>query len=212
MSPSEAGKIGYIKTRQQLEAASARRRQEAKARHNASLSSCGFCGEMIAYEKRRNKFCNRSCAARFNNRGVTRHSNSVGNVLCRRCGQPISKSGRIFCGLRCANARLADATERKLAGDVTGAPVSATATRRYLLKTRGEFCELCGWSEHHPVTGHVPLEVDHVDGNANNNHLANLRLICPNCHSLTPTFRALNKGNGREHRRKRAPLVQRLVQ
>lgn len=26
-------------------------------------------------------------------------------------------------------------------------------------------------------------------------------LICPNCHSLTPTFRALNKGKGRNRGR-----------
>lgn len=35
----------------------------------------------------------------------------------------------------------------------------------------------------------IPLEVDHIDGNHSNNNLSNLRLLCPNCHSLTPTFR-----------------------
>lgn len=31
----------------------------------------------------------------------------------------------------------------------------------------------------------------------------NLILLCPNCHSLTPTYKALNKGNGRHNRMKR---------
>jgi hypothetical protein len=37
------------------------------------------------------------------------------------------------------------------------------------------------------------LELDHIDGNYQNNALGNLRLMCPNCHSLTPTFRGRNK-------------------
>ena len=52
-----------------------------------------------------------------------------------------------------------------------------------------------------PVTNNVPIQLDHIDGNSDNNSLDNLKLLCPNCHSLTPTFGALNKGNGRELRR-----------
>ncbi len=51
-----------------------------------------------------------------------------------------------------------------------------------------------------PVTGKVPLEIDHIDGDSENNKEENLRLICPNCHSLTPSFRNLNKGKGRAWR------------
>jgi len=32
------------------------------------------------------------------------------------------------------------------------------------------------------------LEVDHIDGNNINNRLANLRFLCPNCHSQTNSF------------------------
>jgi hypothetical protein len=166
------------------------------------MSVCVHCGAAIQSANKRRKFCSLSCAASFNNRGVSRNSKSPRNVPCQRCGRIIEGSGRLFCGLKCANARLSDATERKLMGDLTGPPVSATATRKYLIRTRGERCELCGWNKLHPVTGRVPLEVDHIDGNSDNNLASNLRLICPNCHSLTPTFRALNKGNGRKLRQK----------
>jgi hypothetical protein len=58
----------------------------------------------------------------------------------------------------------------------------------------------CGWSRRHPTTGKVPVEVEHIDGNWENNRLTNLTLLCPSCHSLTPTFRALNRGRGRNYR------------
>ena len=33
------------------------------------------------------------------------------------------------------------------------------------------------------------LELDHINGDNNDNRLKNLRMLCPNCHSQTPTFR-----------------------
>jgi 5-methylcytosine-specific restriction endonuclease McrA len=38
----------------------------------------------------------------------------------------------------------------------------------------------------------IPLELDHVDGDRHNNRIENLRLLCPNCHALTPTYRGRN--------------------
>ena len=72
--------------------------------------------------------------------------------------------------------------------------------KRYMLEKFGEKCSLCGWDERHPNTGRVPIEIDHVDGNAENNLEKNLRLLCPNCHSLTSSFKNLNKGHGRRWR------------
>lgn len=52
-------------------------------------------------------------------------------------------------------------------------------------------CSCCGNSEW--LGGPIPLELDHIDGNSANNSLTNLRLLCPNCHALTPTYRGKNK-------------------
>ncbi|WP_189966274.1 HNH endonuclease signature motif containing protein [Streptomyces violascens] len=56
-----------------------------------------------------------------------------------------------------------------------------------------ERCALCGneatW-QGHPL----PLEVDHIDGDWRNNRAENLRLLCPNCHSTTDTYRGRGKG------------------
>jgi hypothetical protein len=72
--------------------------------------------------------------------------------------------------------------------------------KKYLINKYGERCSVCGWKKRHSITNHVPVEVDHIDGNAENNKEFNLRLICPNCHALTPHFRNLNKGSGRKWR------------
>ncbi|WP_328900367.1 HNH endonuclease [Streptomyces sp. NBC_00441] len=55
-----------------------------------------------------------------------------------------------------------------------------------------ERCAQCGTG---PVWRHqpLPLEVDHIDGNWRNNQPQNLRLLCPNCHSTTDTYRGRGK-------------------
>ena len=69
--------------------------------------------------------------------------------------------------------------------------------RRYLFVKFGRNCSLCGCNKINPITNVVPLEIDHIDGDADNNSESNLQLLCPHCHSLTPSFRNLNKGKGR---------------
>ncbi len=78
--------------------------------------------------------------------------------------------------------------------------IVSTLIKKYLREKFGNKCCLCGWSKINPKTGTVPLVADHIDGNWRNNIEKNLRLICPNCDSLTPTYAGLNRGNGRKNR------------
>ena len=75
--------------------------------------------------------------------------------------------------------------------------------RDYLLKNANNQCESCGWNSINEFTNTIPLEIDHIDGDAYNNIKENLRVLCPNCHSLTKTFRnAGNRTSSRSYRRK----------
>ncbi len=47
-------------------------------------------------------------------------------------------------------------------------------------------CSLCGINEWQGSL--LVLPVDHKDGNRKNNNKENIRFLCPNCHSQTPTF------------------------
>lgn len=60
-----------------------------------------------------------------------------------------------------------------------------------------ESCELCGWAERRPIDGVIPVELDHINGDHDDNRFENLRVLCPNCHALQPTHRGLNKRSRR---------------
>ena len=54
-------------------------------------------------------------------------------------------------------------------------------------------CEECGIVDWNGKP--VSLELDHIDGNSKNHLLNNLRILCPNCHSQTETYRGKNNLN-----------------
>jgi Zn finger protein HypA/HybF involved in hydrogenase expression len=59
-----------------------------------------------------------------------------------------------------------------------------------LKEHRCECCKLNEW-----LGEPIPLELDHIDGDHYNNMLENLKVLCPNCHAKTPTYRGKNKRN-----------------
>lgn len=74
--------------------------------------------------------------------------------------------------------------------------------KRYLLEKYDNRCSECGWSKLNPYTNKIPLEIEHIDGNYLNNLENNLKVLCPNCHALTSTYKGANLNNGRKYRNK----------
>jgi hypothetical protein len=50
-------------------------------------------------------------------------------------------------------------------------------------------CSMCGWDKKPEGAKFTPCELDHINGIPTDHRLENLRIICPNCHSLTKTYR-----------------------
>lgn len=130
---------------------------------------------------------------------------------CRTCHKPVNNYSAVYCCNTCQlQSQYQAYIERWKAGvesGVAGAAGISRYIRRYLTEQHGERCQRCGWQERHPLTGKVPLTIDHIEGNCLNNAEANLQLLCPNCHSLTPNYGNLNKGRSqRYHRRAQATM------
>lgn len=69
----------------------------------------------------------------------------------------------------------------------SGTKADYSTLRKYLIEKRGECCEECGIGPSY--NGKVlVLQVDHINGDSDNNLPENIRLLCPNCHSQTETF------------------------
>jgi RNA polymerase subunit RPABC4/transcription elongation factor Spt4 len=105
----------------------------------------------------------------------------------------------IFCSQKCQNEY--KRKEKIYLWLNENAKIDNRQIKRYLLETKGNICYVCHITEWN--NKHITLELEHLDGNSSNNHISNLELICPNCHSQTSTYKGANKGNGRHYRRLR---------
>jgi hypothetical protein len=56
----------------------------------------------------------------------------------------------------------------------------ATQSNYKYIKYKKEICEKCNFIPEHSCQ----LDVDHIDGNRNNNNPSNLQTLCANCHRL----------------------------
>lgn len=127
--------------------------------------------------------------------------------VCKQCSTLLKRQSAIYCSNMCqSDYRYHQYIERWIIGHETGdrgvtAKNISKHVRRYILDKYDSSCTICGWNEVNPYTKSVTVEIDHIDGDSTNNTESNLRLLCPNCHSLTASFRNLNRGNGRVWRR-----------
>ena len=134
---------------------------------------------------------------------------TCGNKLCAIEFSGYSKKNNLYCSKACAGEnRRRKKIQSWLNGDWDGSTKAhgelSNCIKTFLVEEAGFKCTECGWDKINLTTGKCPLEVDHIDGDSTNNLRENLQVLCRNCHSLTPTFKTLNKtGRGtRLYRRK----------
>lgn len=198
-----------------------KQKQERINQYNKKPNKCLQCGQALNYKQRHNKFCNLSCAATYNNQKI--YEKSCNNIPisykngtsnnheikrehgnCLYCGKPLKSRQKKYCSFNCeTDYKYVQKIKQWKKGEYNGLNANGTVTntlKRYLREKYHNSCAKCGWHELNEYTGKVPLEVHHINGDWSDNQEENLILLCPNCHSLTPTYKACNAGKGRKNR------------
>ena len=191
-----------------------------KSKYNVNkheLKECIFCKEKFdSLISENRKFCSHSCSTTFSNLEKGKQSIIEYNLIskeekvykkCINCEdeyeidrREMSKI-RKFCSGKCHQKFVKkDFLQRIEKGDTS---LNERQYKKYLISKYGNKCMECDWAKVNKTSNKIPVQLEHIDGNHENNSLNNLKLLCPNCHSLTPTYGALNMGNGRYKRRQR---------
>lgn len=130
--------------------------------------------------------------------------------ICSNCSRtykysPSQRKG-LYCSNKCQQEYLYEQNiSNWLLKKITGKQKDGRPSdfvRRYMLEETEHKCSECGWGETNLVNGIVYLEIDHIDGSRENGYKENLRVLCPNCHTLTNTYKTLNKKVGYHKKRK----------
>ena len=200
---SEAGKKGAAKNR-----------EKAILKYYEDPAYCKCCGgiidvrdgEMPSVTKQR-AFCSKECYSKFQSQKMI--GNKIKNrkvVYCINCGQELKGSQNKYCCNQCKqDYQYKEYIEKWKSGEIDGLRGEyqlSTYIQKYIKEKYDNKCCECGWNKINPVTGYSPLEVHHTDGDYKNNSEDNLILLCPNCHSLTDTYKNMSNHSGRQSRRK----------
>jgi len=195
MTMSEAGKLGFLKSRATQQAKKEKRIQD----YLLNPTTCNYCEKAMDYESRNKSFCNRSCAASFNNCGKTKNYID-GKYAIKNCLNCETETVNLtYCSKECFHDFQWKLDKSEI--ESTGKCESKHLAKKYLSDVYGYKCKICGISEW--CNQKLVLVLDHMNGNSEDCDLKNLRLICPNCDSQTSTFKGRNLGNGRHIRRQR---------
>jgi hypothetical protein len=182
--------------------------------------TCSQCGKL--FQKRKSKvnprgfnFCCRKCkdaAQNINTSNcvgvIPKHygkANKLKNCIC--CQKELKKTQAKYCSVKCQkdykyNEYIKQWKLGLVSGNASGEKINIYV-RRYMFEKHNSSCQKCGWHEQNPYNKIIHLQVEHKDGHWENSCEENLELLCPNCHSLTPTYGTLNLGNGRKLRHKK---------
>lgn len=154
---------------------------------------CPRCSEALTYDNRNYTYCSLSCGAAHRIRpGKPKHT-----INCQYCAKPASSHKNTkYCSSACQREEEYNLKTKPLI--MAGKVSKPTTLKRYLKREVKDECFICGITHWQGIA--LSLQLDHIDGDASNNFPVNLRLLCPNCHSLTPSFTGKNRGFGRKSR------------
>jgi len=162
---------------------------------NMDCQICHCCGKKIDNKKsnKSRKYCSVACS------NISRGRKNIKN--CPICFNPVHKEKRTkYCSPECYSKSIIKTNQKKL-DEGNFSDSNRKTIKKFLILKRGHCCEICkneNWND-----AKIPLILDHIDGNPQNNLENNFRLICPNCDALTPTYMGKNRKNIKRKPRQR---------
>ena len=173
------------------------------------IMDCKYCGKNFETPNKCNAhigWCSKNPNKKFRKSNLIEYNKRPRNLThqkryCLFCDKLLSITAKKYCNSSCQQKYNWVEKQKLLESGIS--TLTNGMCKKYLIEKFGEKCQQCGWNETNPRTNKIPIDLEHIDGNSKNNSLNNLKLLCPNCHSLTPTYKALNVGNGRYSRRQR---------
>lgn len=154
------------------------------------------CKPEIDFLHRRNSYCSYSCSAHVSNKNRAKYRQ------CAGCNTQILNSRNSkYCNLACHAAHRLRIFEQKFeSGALTD--FDRKRIRKVLINRYGYQCSICNGTEW--LGKPIPVVLDHIDGDCNNNSPDNIRLVCGNCNMQLPTFAGRNRGkSGRVGRKEK---------
>lgn len=163
-----------------------------------TTKTCKVCDTVFTPGKNsKGLYCSRKCSS------ASRRKTGK----CTWCGSvfwtPATKNSVVkYCSVACEhNCKYEEVYVQRLESGQT-LDASTEYVKRYLRERDGHSCVVCTQGPTHNGKPLV-LQVDHIDGNSDNNFPSNLRLLCPNCHTQTETFSRRTVRDTRRNRYRR---------
>jgi hypothetical protein len=148
------------------------------------------------------KSCSRECNNKYLMSGNS-HPMWREKLNCIICGKKLKNHVAKFCSRECSYYHRKLYNFKKIEDGTFKSNISGTSKNKilklYLIDKNGHKCMVCGL--HDWMGNKIPLQLDHIDGDSENDKVSNIRNICPNCHAQTPTYCGKNIGNGKRKNR-----------
>lgn len=168
-------------------------KNEHDGKYGSGRFCCIKCARAFSTSLKREEI-NKKVSETFKQKGSTQTSHlHTPEIVEKRKQTMLERYGVLwFTDEQRANARKkARQTIKNKFKNIPFDELSIHTKRRRLIEECNNICSCCKNSLW--LGKPIKLELDHVDGNHKNNSKENLRMLCPNCHSMTDTWKGKNK-------------------